>query len=477
MSSTQSSLSDHSGGGGGGIGEREGSEGGEGGEGGDAGISSCSYIMDNDKIGETTEMMMSPPPEPLEHGSKLQRLAQRREIGNDLPLSTGDEMKMRIDGRCIQGGDGDDPEEEILSFSDAVDLAHACSAPAEFFDVNGLNNFNVFNTFNALGGGKHDPTSFLDTRHTPKVLTSSRSVNGDDGAVARNNAEGPINLFDSNANNHIPVANFQQRTQRRRKTCGNGLFRPMEQLESTFDTNRSAEIPSIRNHQACTSNNGDVRVPLRKWIEGESAKQNSTCQTAGHGGDENKRVLLLKTTVAYGMAQLLRKSRSLLPLSFHPVKTSSLHTQFNIDNFVVRTKKVSNDGQHSQPTMKDIKGVGMLSPKLSVNIVEPLFTTFSSDDNEDNMGRYLEAEFPSFPDADGTAVVFYHSEEDERCHLFGIILRELFSNCSPPAEAMRGNILHTNRGGPESALTNGDASQEPARKKTQLIDSRAFNCK
>ena len=250
----------------------------------------------------------------------------------------------------------------------------------------------------------------------------------------------------------------------------------MEQLESTFDANRSAEMPSIRNHQACTrSNNGDVRVPLRKWIEGESAKQNSPCQTAGHGGDENKRVLLLKTTVAYGMAQLLRKSRSLLPLAFHPGKTSSLHTQYNIDNFVVRTKTVSNDGQHSQPTWKDIKGVGMLSPKLSVNIVEPLFTTFSSDDNEDNMGRYLEAEFPSFPDADGTAVVFDHSEEDERCHLFGIILCELFSNCSPPAEAMRGNTLHTNRGGSESALANGGASQEPARKKTQLIDSRAFN--
>jgi hypothetical protein len=79
----------------------------------------------------------------------LQRVAQRRETGNDLPLSTGDETKMRIEGRCIQQGN-DDQEEKILSISDAVDLAHACTAPAEFFDVNGLNNFSVFNTFKAI---------------------------------------------------------------------------------------------------------------------------------------------------------------------------------------------------------------------------------------------------------------------------------------------------------------------------------------
>jgi hypothetical protein len=382
-------------------------------------------------------------------------------------------MNMRVDGRCIQGDD--DSEEEILSISDAVDLAHACSAPVNFFDVNGLKNFNVFNTFDAGGDGKHDPTSFLDIRHTPMLTSRDLSVDGDDGVVARNNVGGPINLFDSNAKKQRPVNNFQQRTQRRRKTFDHDLFRPKEQLESTFDANRRAEMPSVRNHQARPSDNGYVLAPLRKWIEGESTKQISPWQTAGHGGDEKKRVLLLKTTVAYGMAQLLRKSRSLLSLAFHPVKTSSLHTQFNMDNFVVRTKTISNDGQHSQPTWKDIKGVDMLSPKLSVNIVEAWFTNFSSDDNEDEMGRYLEAEFPSLPDADDKAVVSNHSEEDERCHLFGIILCELFFNCSPPAEAMRGNIFHTNGGGPESALKNGDASQEPVRKKTQLIDSRAFN--
>jgi hypothetical protein len=74
---------------------------------------------------------------------------------------------------------------------------------------------------------------------------------------------------------------------------------------------------------------------------------------------------------------------------------------------------VSNDGQHPQPTWKDIKGVGMLSPKLSVNIVEAWFTKFSNEDNEDNIGRYLEAEFPYLPHADGKAFVFNHSEEDD----------------------------------------------------------------
>jgi len=40
---------------------------------------------------------------------------------------------------------------------------------------------------------------------------------------------------------------------------------------------------------------------------------------------------------------------------------------------------------------------------------------------------------------------------------------------------MRRNKFHTNGGGPESSLKNGDASQESACKKTQFIDARAFN--
>ncbi len=153
---------------------------------------------------------------------------------------------MKVDGQCIQGDD--DSEEKILSNSNVIDLTLACLAPADFFDVNGLKNFNVFNTFHAGGGGKHDPVSFLDTGHTPKVLISSKSVNGNDDVVARKNIEGPINSFDCNTNNHRPVENFQQRAQWRRKTFDNGLFCPMEQLESTFDANCSVKMPSVQNH-------------------------------------------------------------------------------------------------------------------------------------------------------------------------------------------------------------------------------------
>jgi hypothetical protein len=84
-----------------------------------------------------------------------------------------------------------------------------------------------------------------------------------------------------------------------------------------------------------------------------------------------------------------------------------------MDNFVVRT---NNDCQSSRPSWKDIKGVDMLSPTLSVSIVEPsfllgLFQEGTGHDQEE-MGGYLEVEFPSHPDADGAAILISQSEED-----------------------------------------------------------------
>ena len=81
----------------------------------------------------------------------------------------------------------------------------------------------------------------------------------------------------------------------------------------------------------------------------------------------------------------------------------------------------------------------------------------------------MEVEFPSHPDADGAAILISQSEEDRRCHLFGVLLNELFSH-RPPISA---EDTHSNEGGTESTLKNGDAPGEPARKKTQLVDSRA----
>ena len=80
----------------------------------------------------------------------------------------------------------------------------------------------------------------------------------------------------------------------------------------------------------------------------------------------------------------------------------------------------------------------MLSPKLSVSIVEPsfLFGSFQegTGDDQEEMGGYWEVEFPSNPDADGAAIFISQSKEGSQCHLFGVLLNELFSH-RPPISA------------------------------------------
>jgi len=70
-------------------------------------------------------------------------------------------------------------------------------------------------------------------------------------------------------------------------------------------------------------------IPLRKWIEGEASAQ----LVAGFGEKERQNVLILrKTTIAYGITELLRHDRS------HPSVLSpiSIQDQCSIDNFIVR---------------------------------------------------------------------------------------------------------------------------------------------
>ncbi len=130
------------------------------------------------------------------------------------------------------------------------------------------------------------------------------------------------------------------------------------------------------------------------------------------------------------------------------------------------------DALSSRLLWKDIEGMDMLLPKLSVNIVEPSFLCGSfqegNGNNQEEMGRYLEVEIPSQPNADGAAIFISQSKEDRRCHLFGVLLYELFTHRPP----MSAEDTHNNKGGTESTSNNGAAPQEPAHKKTQLIDLR-----
>ncbi len=206
-------------------------------------------------------------------------------------------------------------------------------------------------------------------------------------------------------------------------------------------------------------------VPLGQWTEGKARELILAQQTPGHGEAENKQMLLRKTTVTYGIGELLRQTRVRRDPASPPMP---LDKECIMDNFVVRTKAA---GRSSHPSWKDIKGVDMLSPRLSVNIVEPSFLREVIDNDQDNtMGRYLEVQFPFHPDADNAAVFV---EEDHQCHSFEALLCKLFSHCSPIlAEGTRWNRFHSSKDD-ESTSKNGDAPREPARKKTQLVDFRA----
>mmetsp|Transcript_20089 Transcript_20089/g.36649 ORF Transcript_20089/g.36649 Transcript_20089/m.36649 type:complete len:994 (+) Transcript_20089:84-3065(+) len=207
------------------------------------------------------------------------------------------------------------------------------------------------------------------------------------------------------------------------------------------------------------SKSSDALVPLRKWIELESLADFRV-----EDETNEKEVILRKTTIAYGLAELLMRTRT----QHHCIDPSSLSlgVQFSIDNFVVRYSDVSSSSSSSlaassataghvdfQPRWKDITGLDMISPPILMNIGEPSFLRAVDSSNDDNgdegddrdvneiVGRYLEVEFPTLPEAGTTSTLFAisQSEEDARCHSLGAILYELFSHRSPfPEEEGRG---------------------------------------
>ncbi|KAL7543351.1 hypothetical protein ACHAXR_012671 [Thalassiosira sp. AJA248-18] len=219
-------------------------------------------------------------------------------------------------------------------------------------------------------------------------------------------------------------------------------------------------------------------TPLRRWIEAEAKKQISARQYAGFGEKRKNEMILRKTAVAYGIAELVRHARA------HPsANPRSVGEQCCIDNFVVRTLPDDAAAAGRTPrssSWNDVKGLDMLLPGRSLNIVEPFFLrssfsdvssgsdqegqTSGSGEQEDGMGKYLEVEFfPPRPDdaAGGESAAVSQREEDSRCHLLGVLLYELFSHLSPYPGARFS----------ESELENGgDVLTEPARKKARTLD-------
>ena len=200
-------------------------------------------------------------------------------------------------------------------------------------------------------------------------------------------------------------------------------------------------------------------LPLQTWLKGEKQKQE-------HQKNGLQPSIFRKTTVAYAVAQLLRRASTSAPLST---------AKISIDNFVVRTKKrhVSDSELFSTSSVADISGIDMISEGLSLTIIEPSFVNNVLDEGEEGgAGSFLEVSISplQLPGSSLSAV----EQIDERtiCHMFGLFLYQLYSNLDPIPESVLGT-------GPifKSGVQLGDAydgAKEPAKKKTTMTTYSAL---
>ena len=155
----------------------------------------------------------------------------------------------------------------------------------------------------------------------------------------------------------------------------------------------------------------DVLIFLRRWMEDEISSN-------PQGQGRHKESIIRKTTVAYGIVELLARchaDKKLTPLQNNEEKLISL------DNFAVCISRVKQGPQKSSlpppPSSDDIKGVSMLSSGLSLSIEEPAYLSFLDDDYEGGredkqLGKYLEVVLTSNGGGGGNKHVITEADDD-----------------------------------------------------------------
>jgi len=188
----------------------------------------------------------------------------------------------------------------------------------------------------------------------------------------------------------------------------------------------------------------NVNVPLRKWIQDEAKEKALEAQK--NGSDQiilsKKQTLLRKTTVAYGIVELLRHSRILSKCQNLTTARLCRSKECNVDNFVVHLFSQNQPiGSTEQTQWNNVRGVSMISPALSAQIAEPLFLSTINDEPM-QIGMYLEVHItPPLPDNFLNHGIGQTSNSKD-CHLFGVLLYELCTGICPfPVESGGNNTL------------------------------------
>ena len=261
-------------------------------------------------------------------------------------------------------------------------------------------------------------------------------------------------------------------------------------------------------------------IPLRSWLRGLDANAKSPPPssigrtTTSSSSNKKNESIIRRITVAYGIAELMKHAEN-------DVSKSDDYAQ--IDNFVVYVaKEIGGRGDDNNTTLQknhrplgeDIRGVGTLSPSMSLSIEEPSYLSFLNDDGQSDdhgvsdgqWGRCLEVHLmapssvPSPKNNDITsqlttkaddalqpsnnnlaslaevaAAVAAEDEGSHRCYLFArllfeLLLNEPFPNHDPTTSLDSGDASSPD--GTLSAPTTTEPVQKKARKKLMLIRAR-----
>lgn len=198
----------------------------------------------------------------------------------------------------------------------------------------------------------------------------------------------------------------------------------------------------------------DSLIPLRSWIE-EEATILKSCQNDKR---KTKEVTVRLTTVAYGIAELLKlvNNNGSRP---NGTPEHSLEEEVQIDNFCVHI--IGREANSCQHPCDDINGIRMISTGSSLTMLEPSYLSclFSEEEKEGQMGRCLEVELEPSVVEDSPAQqekVAVDDKDTHRCQLFGRLLYELFSHQPFPGEDI------------STLVSDINCSKEPAHKKTKV---------
>lgn len=198
----------------------------------------------------------------------------------------------------------------------------------------------------------------------------------------------------------------------------------------------------------------DEAVPLQTWLHAEIQKQIPEQQNG------LQLSIVRKTTVAYAVAQLLRRAITSAPLSA---------AKISLDNFVIRTKQRHADSDSTSSSLADISGVDMISEGLSLTITEPSFVNnVLKEGEEGGTGTFLEVSIsPSQLPESSSSASFEQIDERIICHTFGVLLYQLYSNLDPiPKESQLGGNPTQKSG--EQLGDDCDEAKEPAKKKATV---------